>query len=232
MKIFEIRINSMLFLSTVLMISLFSCTPDGGDDLIECGDCEEPTNGGGGSTTARKPNIYIYPTENIELEVKINFPQGGEVIESIPDYGEGWHCMVDTNGIINEDYAFLFYESKQPDIWQNSEGWTIKRSELEGFFIENMTQYGFRGHEISDYIDYWIPRLTEFEYYRIYPQDSEIINKVVQLDLSVQPGNILRLFYVIEGAKSLSEKVLEEPNVDSSFSRTDYFITEWGVVLK
>ena len=50
------------------------------------------------------------------------------------------------------------------------------------------------------------------------------------LDLSQQPDEILRLFYVIKGHNQEPDKI-EEPIIDD-FQREGYYVTEWGVILK
>ncbi|HOT89399.1 MAG TPA: hypothetical protein PKZ43_00290 [Bacteroidales bacterium] len=176
-----------------------------------------------------KPNIYIYPNEQIQLTVKLDFPKGGRILTSIPEYGTGWDVLVDTNGIINNTYSYLFYESTQPDVWQKKDGWIIKKEELESFFRKNMADYGFKGREIEDFIDYWIPLLDDYSYYSIFPQTKNIINEVIQLNISKQPDNLLRLFYLIKGHNQLLYK-LNEPTIEH-FQREGYFVTEWGVIL-
>ena len=57
----------------------------------------------------RKPNIYIYPTQKINLTIEIDFPYGGSVIESIPFYDEIWNINVDPSGLINNQYFALNY---------------------------------------------------------------------------------------------------------------------------
>jgi len=114
-----------------------------------------------------KPNIYLYPEENAILSLSLTFPAGGRVTASIPDYRKGWLVSADTDGIINNRYEFLFYESEQPDVWQTNEGWIIAVVDLEQFFTANLSEYGFIGREIKDFTDYWIPRLKDFEYYEI-----------------------------------------------------------------
>jgi hypothetical protein len=179
-----------------------------------------------------KPNIYIYPEEKSQLIINLIFPLGGKIVKSIPEYGSGWNIDVDTNGLINNKYTYLFYESKQPDIWQENEGWIIKRSDLNRFFNENMISYGFRGREIQDFTDYWIPRLTSYELYVIYPQEARIINNAIQLKFSREPDQLLRLFYVVKGLKKYSDKKLQEPQIGKLFDRKGFFVTEWGVILK
>ena len=178
-----------------------------------------------------KPNIYIYPEENINLEVYLDFPKGGRVIASIPEYGSYWDVFVDTTGTIENSYRYLFYESVQPDEWQRYEGWLVEQKDLESFFEENLLQYGFRGVEIDDFTEYWIPRLRSNKYYLIYPQTQDEINPLIDLSFSIMPDNIQRLFYYIHGDDELPENPIQEPAIDKSFEREGYFVVEWGVIL-
>jgi hypothetical protein len=193
-------ICGLLFLGS---IPFHSCEPDcePDEEENECDTC----------IRVLKPNIYLYPTENKILSVSLNFPSGGKVITSIPDYKEGWNITVDTNGIINNTYRYLFYESEQPDVWQTKEGWILNETDLEQFFSENLSKYGFCGREIKDFTDYWIPRLVNSAYYEIYPQESDIIETVIKLGISKTPDNILRLFYVIKGVNKDSNNKINIP---------------------
>lgn len=217
-----------LFVSVLIasILPFQSCEPEEEDSICDtCNICDT-------CLIAYKPNIYIYPEEKSQLTVNLYFPLGGMIVKSIPEYVKGWNIIVDTNGRINDEYNYLFYESKQPDVWQESEGWIIKRSDLTKFFNDNMTKYGFKGKEILDFTDYWIPRLSDSEFYAIYPQEASIINKVIELKLSKVPDEMLRLFYVIHGVDTLNDKILIEPGDVKPFNRIGYFVTEWGVVLK
>ncbi len=196
----------------VSTVSFQSCKKD--DDDNGCDTC----------TALYKPNIYIYPESTIQLTIKLDFPKGGMIIKSIPKYGDGWNISVDSNGKIDNLYSYLFYESKQPDVWQKEKGWIIKQEGLKEFFIKNMTEYGFKGQEIQDFIKYWIPRLNDFDFYAIYPQELEVIKDVVKLSFSKDPANLLRIYYVIEGFNNF-------PKINNKFERKGFFITEWGVIL-
>lgn len=176
-----------------------------------------------------KPNIYVYPTKKIDLCLKINFPLGGNIIESIPQYNQGWCVHVDTTGKIDNQYSYLFYESKQPDVFQYEKGWCIARTNLKSFFEENMSMYNFSQQEIKDFTDYWISLLIEDDYYNIYPQTNAIIDTAIQLDFSVQPDNVGRLFYGIVGVNKYQQ--IDQPMV-VPFLRNDFYIMEWGVIRK
>lgn len=204
---------SILVVGVISFLSVFqSCDPNDDEHVVY------------------KPNIYIYPQKSIELELKIDFPIGGKIIASIPEYQTGWKVSVDSKGLIDNKYTFLFYESTQPDVWQTISGWVVKKSDLKGFFEENMARYGFAGQEITDFTDYWIPRLIDHEFYSVCPQNSPTINKVIHFKFSKQPKHILRVFYVIRGRDESSKKELVKPEIPK-FERKGYFVTEWGVVL-
>lgn len=209
----------LIFCCLMVSAPFHSCEPD--DEERGCDSCR---------VVVYKPNIYIYPNEPIALTVKLGFPLGGEIVASVPEYGTGWNIQVDTSGLINNTYSYLFYESTQPDVWQGKYGWEIETGKLEAFFRQNLTDYGFKGKEIDDFIAYWIPRLNDYPMYLIYPQIKNIIDQVIQLNFSKQPENMLRLFYVIKGQNHLSGK-LTTPAIDE-FKREGYFASEWGVILK
>ena len=212
-------IGGLLFLGS---IPFHSCEPEPDHEELECDTC----------IRVLKPNIYLYPTENKILSVTLNFPSGGKIIASIPDYGKGWLVSVETNGIINNKYEYLFYESEQPDVWQTSEGWIINVSDLEQFFTENLSKHGFIGREIKDFTDYWIPKLKGYEYYEIYTQEKKIIDTVITLEITDTPDAVLRLFYLIRGTNSATNDKITAPADNIPFIRTGFCITEWCVVLK
>lgn len=192
--------------------SLQSCDPDDryGDDY--------------------KPNIYLYPQKQSQVEVKLSFPLGGEVTTSIPNYHNGWNVNINPSGVIDKQYGYLFYESKQPNRWQMKKGWVVKQKDLQDFFTSNLNLYGFRGKEVKDFTDYWIPRLKRFSSYKIYPQEAETINRLISLSISPKPDNMLRLHYVIKGANETNIS-LETPPQPPTINRKGFFVAEWGVIL-
>ncbi|MBN1787674.1 MAG: LamG domain-containing protein [Sedimentisphaerales bacterium] len=174
-----------------------------------------------------KPNIYLYPQETTELDVSIVFPFGGRVTTSIPDYNNGWHITVEPSGLIDGQYTFLFYEAMQPDYFQRKYGWLVNREDLEDFFRNNLAATGFAGQEIEDFIEYWIPRWTQYPYYAIYPQYNEELQKMVTFEFSTQPQNLIRVIYSVEG---LDEGTLDLPEpVIPPFLRDGFTVVEWGV---
>ncbi len=199
---------------------LISCEPD---------DCKPDEDKDG--PVVYKPNIYLYPQQKEQLSVQLTFPQGGKVIKSIPEYKTGWNVTVDKNGLIDNQYTYLFYESVQPNIWQNTLGWMIEKDKLKAFFEQNLSDYGFKNNEISDFTEYWIPRFSKYNYYVICPQVKKEIEQVIKLNISKKPDNVLRLFYTVKGYDKKPTVELQQPAIDV-FERKGFFVTEWGVILR
>ena len=184
-----------------------------------------------GVSYEEKPNIYIYPQEQMDLDVNIIFPHGGEVTASIPNYEDGWkNLSIDLTGKINDEFTFLFYESQNPDLNQYHKGWIVAQEDLENFFFQNLTETGFEGQEIIDFTDFWIPILKSYPFYAIYPQYNEQLSRMVELEFSTKPDNLLRLIYAIEGMQD-SSLILPEPEIPY-FKREGFFVVEWGVIRK
>ena len=181
------------------------------------------------SVIVYKPNIYIYPSEKKSLTVEVSFPQGGKIIESIPAYENSWKVEVDTNGKINNTYDYLFYECSVPDLFQMENGWIIKKEYLEKFFVNNLSESGFSEKEQNDFIEYWIPKLTDNEYYEIYPQYKSSLDKIIEINFSLEPDNFYRLFYLIKGRNNNIQ--LKEPEIKIAI-RQNFYSVEWGVILK
>jgi internalin A len=177
-----------------------------------------------------KPNIYLYPRTTRNLSVALEFPLGGSILQSIPSYSTGWNVSVEPSGKINQQYDYLFYESKNPDMYQYQSGWVVSRDTLTSFFTNNLLLAGFSEREKDDFIEYWIPRLIDYPYYIIYPQFADEIGKTIQLKISEPPDTMLRLFYIIKGTTNM-DQTLSVPTIPQ-FKRNGFVVTEWGVVLK
>ncbi len=176
-----------------------------------------------------KPNIYLYPTETTTLDVNIEFPHGGSVTVSDPGYPEQWqNIVVDPDGSIDGQFGYLYYESETPDFTQKSAGWVIAQGDLERFFCDNLRQTGFNQTEINDFIEWWIPRLTDSEYYAIYPQYNAQIDPYIALNISQQPDNLIRLHYYVDSIES-NDLELVEPIIPK-FERTGFVVAEWGLI--
>ena len=190
----------------------------------------EPTPTDTSHVVVRKPNIYLYPPVRCVVSVKLEFPMGGTIIESIPAYRGEWRVEAGPSGKIENNVDYLFYESDTPDQYQYTSGWIVGRDSLPTFFKNNLSATGFIEKEISDFTQYWVPRLIHHPFYIIYPQYADDINKVITLTISPMPDTTIRLFYVIKGAETNGIH-LAKP-VIPRYERHGFVVAEWGVVQK
>jgi len=175
---------------------------------------------------AAKPVIYLYPESTMAVDVKLDFPEGGSVTESIPTYGDGWHVTVDPDGLIDGAYPYLFYEASLPPIFQTDQGWLLDGEDLDGALRNLLLDLGFVGREVDDFVDYWFPRLDGWPWYAVYPQDAEAL---VTLSVSPAPDHLLRASLLFRGLMDPID--IDTPSEPAPFSRDGFTVTEWGVLL-
>ncbi|MCK4559870.1 MAG: hypothetical protein KAV45_08815 [Calditrichia bacterium] len=217
--------NRTLFLiPAILLISLLTTCRKDFDSITGYIDADSSNNFG---PYVKKPNIYIYPTERIHLDIQLIFPNGGKIIESTPNYENGWEIEVLPSGFINNQYDYLFYEAQIPELMQREYGWKINGIDLSSFFINNLKSLLFAKEEIDDFIEYWIPLLDTTKTYVIYPQFNEELKKIIQLKFSIVPDNLIRVFYLIE--ESNENINIKTPQIPS-FKREGFTVLEWGVI--
>lgn len=208
-------------MALLILVVVFGCKDQGTTE-----PAPPDTTGG---PIVRKPNIYLYPESSSQVSVRLEFPLGGSIIESIPEYGTGWAVGVQPDGKINGRYDYLYYEAQAPDRYQYTSGWVVHRDTLEQFFVSTMAQAGFSNREIADFIDYWQPLLIS-PLYEVYPQTTRVLDGLITLRVDPAPANQLRLFFVIQPAGPESAH-LATPVV-SPIERSGFFLAEWGVILK
>ena len=180
-------------------------------------------------TVVYKPNIYLYPDIESAISVKLNFPNGGYITISDPDYGDGWNVNVKPNGLIDDEHTYLFYECKIPNLCQLEEGWVVDHDSLSSFFSSELESLLFREQEIADFIEYWIPILIENDTYAIYPQYSGDIEQMVTIECDISPNSMNRVWYYVR-EYSEDEDSLSLPS-PKTFERNGFHIMEWGVIL-
>ena len=173
----------------------------------------------------RAPYIYLYPEHQSDISVSLCFLQGGRLTESEPPYGDGWNVNVMPDGRIDGQYDYLFYEANLPHLPILETGWLLRGDNLQGDINELMTGLGFNDNEISDFTDFWIPRIEGHPYYAFYYLNPD---SIVALDINPAPDNILRVRFVIQ---PLAEpRALQPPQLSDNFSRDGFTAVEWGVI--
>ncbi|MDP8209377.1 MAG: hypothetical protein P9M05_01100 [Candidatus Stygibacter australis] len=172
-----------------------------------------------------KPNIYLYPEQ--ECVVDVHIEPNGKITKSIPEYGNGWNVTVTPEGLIDDQYNFLFYEAKV-DVNTPPEGWFVAKADLQIFFSKLLTEYNLNEIEIKDFIEYWTERLTDSQYYTVHPLLNDDIDPVCPISIDPKPDNLLRLWFVFIPQ---NEDVKLPAPVVSAFQRNGFYVVEWGGIL-
>ncbi|MBU8934400.1 MAG: hypothetical protein KOO62_10385 [candidate division Zixibacteria bacterium] len=174
---------------------------------------------------AMAPNLYLYPETEAQVAVTLSFPNGGHVTESEPPYNMGWNVEVSPDGIIDDTYDYLFYEALLPCDFNTDAGWMLTTDRLELEFRTLLTNLGFVGREIDDFVTYWVPLLDDAPYYGVYPQD---VNSLIDLAILPQPTSIMRQLLLI---RPFNRPIaIQAPPDDGPFVREGFTAAEWGVI--
>jgi len=176
-------------------------------------------------TMDRAPYIYLYPESQSDISVELGLVPGGKIIESEPPYNNGWNVNVTPDGTIDEKYEYLYYESLQALPLDYRRGWVLDGADLENELRNLLSNLGFIEKEINDFLEFWIPKLGNADYFGVYPQDVE---SFVTLRITPQPDNILRTLLLI---RPLAYQVnIPSPPEPEIFVRDGFTVAEWGVI--
>lgn len=179
-----------------------------------------------GEATTEKPAIYLYPEIDSQISVKLNI--NGQLIKDIPSYNNGWDVYVTKEGIIENKYDYLFYENTLNNLELPEEGWIISKKELDNWFETKLPQLGLNNKEKTQFKEYWIPRLTNSNYYEIKLLDIDFLNENMGLIISPQPDTEIRIIFSFKEVNKPYS--LEEPLIITPI-RKGFTVVEWGGIL-
>lgn len=174
-----------------------------------------------------KPVIYLYPTEETDVSVKVNL--SGELTCTYPDYRDGWNVTAYPDGTLidkqtGKEYYCLYWEGESAAEWDMSRGEVVAREDTAAFLEEKLTEIGLSARERNEFIIYWLPRLQENEFNYITFQ-TESYNAAVPLEITPAPESLLRVFMVYAAVPEYFETT---PQQFAGFDRSGFTVVEWG----
>ena len=175
-----------------------------------------------------KPIIYIYPTETIDLRVKL--VNDKNLTSTYPKYNNYWDIIVDVSGNIydkktNRNYYALYWEGIDNSKLNMSEGFVIKGEDTISFLEEKLEYLGLNEREINEFIIYWLPKMENNKYNFIRFKTLKEINDYMPLEFSEEPDTLIR---VIMEFKPLSKKISVEKQTLIKQERFGFTVVEWG----
>lgn len=181
------------------------------------------------SVDPAKPIIYIYPTQETEIEVKLGNPQ--YLSCTYPQYEEGWKVTAKPNGDLVDTktgrslYALYWEGENVPKITNREEGFCIKGKDTASFLEEKLATLGLSNREAEEFIVYWLPKMEDNNYNYIRFETIEEQNEAMPLEVTPKPDNIIRVMMdwkALDNEIEVREQKLETP------SREGYTVVEWG----
>ena len=172
-----------------------------------------------------KPNIYLYPVDDTDVDVVFGEPQLLTVTD--PPYENGWSVTAAPDGALTHrdgEYGYLFYESlTDPSLYQRTEGFTIPAEGREEAFREILRQYGLNEQETDDFCEFWCGKLDEGKDYAMYPQLTETIDSTMPVTVSPAPDTALRIWFAFAQGETPKAQGVPEP-----LHREGFTLVEWG----
>lgn len=180
-------------------------------------------------TISYKPIIYLYPTENTEVSVKLL--KDRNLICSYPKYKDEWKVLAQSNGNLkdlatNRQLYSLYYESKcDTEFKVENEGFIVKSEDTIAFLEEKLSVLGLTEREAEEFIIYWLPKLESNKYNYIRFATYDEINENMPLEINPNPDTIIRVLMTFKGLENpidVQEQQLKTPN------RIGFVAVEWG----
>lgn len=177
----------------------------------------------------RKPVIYLYPTEETEVSVKLLNAE--KITCSYPKYVDEWNVLSKPNGDLidlntGRNLYSLYYESESVEKFNVSqEGFVIKGEDSAKFLEEKLEILGLTAREAEEFIIYWLPKLESNKYNYIRFATDEEINNNMPLEIKPNPDTIIRVLMTFKGLENpidVEEQKLIPPE------RKGFVAVEWG----
>ena len=173
-----------------------------------------------------KPVIYLYPEEEMEVSVKLDY--NGKLMFTYPKYNNGWTVTARPDGTLidndGNEYSYLFWDGVCDVEYDLSRGYVIKGEETADFLRDTLAKMGLTPKEYNEFIVYWLPQMEGNPYNLITFQTDAYTDNAV-LDVDPTPDSMLRVFMVF---KALDKPIeIEEPEI-VTFERRGFCVVEWG----
>ena len=177
-----------------------------------------------------KPLIYLYPTTQQLINVKLGHPQN--LTHTYPVYKQsGWQVVAEPNGTLmdpktNRSYYGLYWEGKNTVPPNLKEGFVIEGKNTIPFLEEKLSQLGLTEKEANEFIIYWLPKMETAPYNFVRFQTMQEQNQNMPLEITPNPDTIIR---VLMEFKNLSAPIrVQEQILPPTPVRNGFVAVEWG----
>ena len=177
----------------------------------------------------RKPVLYLYPEEPIDVKIKLNF-KNSKLTCIYPKFNElenTWKVRASPNGeitIMDKKYPYLFWEAVSYFKQDLSKGFIVKAEDAEKFLEEKLKMFGLNEKESCDFITYWLPVLLKNKLSLCSFQTQKFFDNF-EYEFTPKPKTVLRVFLSI---KKLDKEIKIEEQEIKEIKREGFTVVEWG----
>ena len=176
-----------------------------------------------------KPIVYLYPTKDTEVSVKLQYKNN--ITVSYPKYSNGWKVLAKKDGTLtdlttNKDLYALYYESENIVNFKiENDGFVVKGEDAIAFLEEKLAILGLTERESEEFIIYWLPKLEANKYNYIRFATLSEINENMPLEINPNPDTIIRVLMTFKGLDYPIE--VQEQQLTAQ-ERNGFVAVEWG----
>lgn len=179
-----------------------------------------------GGIVCYKPVIYLYPTEETEVSVKLALD--GKLTCTYPAYGQGWNVTAYPDGTLTDwqgqTYNYLYWEGNTSIEYDMSRGFCVKGEDTAAFLEYALAKQGLTRREANEFIVYWLP-LMQDNPYNIISFQTDRYTSAVDLQISPAPDTVIRVFMTWQTSDTAVDIVPQEL---TPTERIGFAVVEWG----
>lgn len=179
-----------------------------------------------GNMRSEKPVIYLYPEQEQEVSVRLDYD--GKLTCTYPAYDDGWNVTAAPDGTITDEsgqeYNYLYWEGDSDQEYDFSEGFCVAGENTAEFLEDALVRLGLTRREANEFIVYWLPRMEQNEYNLISFQ-NEAYTDHARLSIQPEPDTVIRVFMAykpLDHYQEIPEQSLSAPE------RSGFTVVEWG----
>ena len=177
--------------------------------------------------TTEKPVIYLYPEEETQVNVKLDYD--GTLTSTYPSYENGWTVDAAPDGTLTDpstgrQYYCLYWEGETDTEYDFSTGFCVAGADTAAFLEGALADLGLTEQEANEFIIYWLPRMEGNAWNLISFQTTAYTDSAV-LTIDPVPDTLIRVFMAWQG---LDEPVEVETQNLTAPERTGFTAVEWG----
>ena len=153
-----------------------------------------------------KPVIYLYPQEETEVSVELDYD--GELTCTYPAYEDGWRVTAAPDGTLTDaggqTYNYLYWEGLRENDYDLSRGFCVAGEDTAEFLDSALADLGLTRREANEFIVYWLPLMEENPYNLIaFQEDAHTESAVLTVDPA--PDTTIRVFMAWQGSEEAVE---------------------------